>query len=235
MKLNISQYSAIAVFLLLLGSSVTAGIESMMRTERRAQADVDRALALTVETCQQDRIDTDTIRTYRRNIQMEALRDTAFLALAVSDDERGGTRLKAGTGLTLVRLWKLSDQRAAGTLAALAALWLMLSLSLSGQRSSAVEGLALGNLTYVEATRSFYVGGTRIHLTPMQLTLMEMFLAAPDHRLTQREICDRLWPRKPDASATLYTLIRRLKPVLEEAGGLRIDCLRGEAYQLQVF
>ena len=69
----------------------------------------------------------------------------------------------------------------------------------------------------------------------MQLSPMEMFLAAPDHRLTQREICDRLWPRKPDASATLYTLIRRLKPVLEEAGGLRIDCLRGEAYQLQVF
>ena len=61
---------------------------------------------------------------------------------------------------------------------------------------------------------------------------MELFWQAPGHRLSQQEICDRLWPKKPDASATLYTLIRRLKPVLRAETGMTIVCRRGDSYQL---
>jgi DNA-binding response OmpR family regulator len=67
----------------------------------------------------------------------------------------------------------------------------------------------------------------------MQEQLLKLFFAAPRHSLSKQEICDSLWPRKPDASDTLYTLIKRLKPVLEEQGGLQITSDRGKGYILE--
>jgi DNA-binding response OmpR family regulator len=67
----------------------------------------------------------------------------------------------------------------------------------------------------------------------MQHQLMEMFLQSPDHRLSKTEICDALWPKKPDASDTLYTLIRRLKPIVEKHFGMRIVSDRGRSYFLK--
>ena len=66
----------------------------------------------------------------------------------------------------------------------------------------------------------------------MQYQLMEMFFKSPSHQLTKTEICDALWPKKPDASETLYTLIRRLKPVIEQNSTLKIESNRGKAYRL---
>jgi len=42
-----------------------------------------------------------------------------------------------------------------------------------------------------------------------------------------------LWPKKPDASETLYTLIRRLKPIVSERCGLKIVADRGDGYRLE--
>ena len=66
----------------------------------------------------------------------------------------------------------------------------------------------------------------------MQQQLMEMFFRSSSHVLTKAEICDALWPKKPDASETLYTLIRRLKPVIEQNSTLKIESNRGKAYRL---
>lgn len=220
------------IFMILVGSSVLAGIDSLVRTEQRAQWDVDRALALTLRECEPDRIDADTIRVYRSHLTMMALRDTASLSLVMVDDERRQPMMAANTGLTLYRLWTLSDQRASGALAALAALWLALSLWLTLRRREVLTGVQLGALCYDEQRRSFFCNGRELRFTPMQRSLMELFLAAPDHRLSQQAICDHLWPKKPDASATLYTLIRRLKPILDDAAGMKITCNRGDSYQL---
>ena len=70
-------------------------------------------------------------------------------------------------------------------------------------------------------------------LTPMQQQLMEMFFRSPSHLLTKAEICEALWPKKDDASETLYTLIRRLKPVIEQHSKLKIEADRGRAYELK--
>jgi DNA-binding SARP family transcriptional activator len=56
---------------------------------------------------------------------------------------------------------------------------------------------------------------------------------SPSHLLTKKEICDALWPKKEDASETLYTLIRRLKPIVEQHSNLRITSDRGRAYELK--
>ena len=72
-----------------------------------------------------------------------------------------------------------------------------------------------------------------VRFTPMQHQLMRMFFNSNNHQLTKAEICSTLWPKKPDASETLYTLIRRVKPIAE-AYGLAIEVERGRAYRLAV-
>lgn len=43
-----------------------------------------------------------------------------------------------------------------------------------------------------------------------------------------------LWPKKDDANDTLYTLIRRLKPIVEEHTRLKIVADRGRNYSLEI-
>ena len=71
------------------------------------------------------------------------------------------------------------------------------------------------------------------HLTPMQEQLMDMFMKAPDHRLTKQEICDALWPKKDNAAETLYTTIRRLRNELQGSSGWEIESERGKSYVLK--
>lgn len=75
-------------------------------------------------------------------------------------------------------------------------------------------------------------GGENIHLTPMQHRLMKMFLAAPRHQLSHQTICQTLWPKKDQPADTLYALIKRLKPILEEQMNVKIECQRGRYYRL---
>ena len=100
--------------------------------------------------------------------------------------------------------------------------------------TAAGEGVSIGGLCFDASHHRFTVNGHEVHFTPMQHTLMELFMAAPDHTILQQDICERLWPKKTDASATLYTLIRRLKPQLQDIAGLQIECIRGQAYQLKI-
>jgi hypothetical protein len=88
-------------------------------------------------------------------------------------------------------------------------------------------GLAMRDGNIVDAQ------GCAIKLTPMQQQLMEMFMSAPEYTLTKQQICDALWPKKDDASETLYTLIRRLKPIVEQHSELKIEVDRGRAYSLK--
>ena len=51
---------------------------------------------------------------------------------------------------------------------------------------------------------------------------------------TWQEICDHLWPKKPDATDTLYTLIKRVKPIIEANSNLKIESDRGKSYTLEI-
>ena len=87
-------------------------------------------------------------------------------------------------------------------------------------------GLALQDGHFVDAK------GCVVKLTPMQQQLMEMLWQSPSRQLSKTEICDALWPKKPDANETLYTLIRRLKPIIEQHSDLKIEVDRGKSYGL---
>jgi DNA-binding response OmpR family regulator len=76
--------------------------------------------------------------------------------------------------------------------------------------------------------------GNKVKLTPMQQQLMEMLWKSSTHQLSKTEICNTLWPKKPDANETLYTLIRRLKPIIEQHSDLKIEADRGKSYGLTI-
>lgn len=78
------------------------------------------------------------------------------------------------------------------------------------------------------------LSGKQIHLTPMQHSLLKMFITSDTHTLSKQEICDQLWPKKPDASDTLYTLIKRIKPIIETHSTLKIESDRGKSYSLKL-
>ena len=59
-----------------------------------------------------------------------------------------------------------------------------------------------------------------------------MFWEVPSHTLSKEAICAELWPKKEDANDTLYTLVRRLKPVLEQHTDLTLVADRGKSYSL---
>ena len=230
------RYAVIVLFALIIASSLTS-LGCYSRTSRMVTEDMDRALALALEEQRNDVINRDTIRTFNSHLQIAELRGKATLAV----DTRG-QKFKAYAHCSEATIFSLSDQRPATILWVLTGFWAML-MWYRHRQSVVGETLAVtttnrnayGGLTYSEEEGRFYsADGRQIQLTPMQHQLMEMFFHSPSHSLTITEICDALWPKKPDASETLYTLIRRLKSVIEQHSELKIESDRHKSYQLKV-
>ena len=230
------RYAVIVLFALIIASSFTS-LDSYRSTSKMVNEDMDRALALALEAQQSDVISQDTIRTFNSHLQIAELRGKATLAV-----DTHGQKFKAYAHCSEATIFSLSDQRPATILWVMTGLWAMLiwyrrPLTNANEPLSVAvaNGNTFGGLTYSEKDRRFYAAdGYHVQLTPMQHQLMEMFFHSPSHLLTKTEICDALWPKKPDASETLYTLIRRLKPVVEQHSDLKIESDRSKAYQLKI-
>lgn len=95
--------------------------------------------------------------------------------------------------------------------------------------------IAFGNLTFSCDKACFYKADQeRLRLTPQQYKIMEMFYLSSSHILARTDICEALWPGKENADETLNTLIRRLRPLIEDNSNLKITTDRGRAYQLEI-
>jgi hypothetical protein len=228
------QYAVFVLFALIIASSLTSyGCYSCM--SRLVNEDMDRALALTMQEQQSDVICQDTIHTFNSHLQIADLRGKATLAV-----ETRGKCFKAYAHCSEATIFGLSDQRPAMLLWTMSFLWALFMWYKRQQGKANLQPLTVeqdefGGLRYSEADDQFLAAdGQAVDLTPMQHQLMEMFFQSPTYSLTKKEICDALWPKKPDASDTLYTLIRRLKPVIEQHSQLKIESNRGKAYQLKI-
>ena len=148
---------------------------------------------------------------------------------------RQETQMVAQANCDIMTILMLSDQRASGALLFVGILWMMCSLWYVRRFKPEMFAKALSYGGIVFANDRFITAkGEHIHFTPMQHSLMEMFMMAESHSLSKQEICDRLWPKKPDASDTLYTLIKRVKPILEANSNLKIESDRGKSYMLKI-
>lgn len=108
------------------------------------------------------------------------------------------------------------------------------AIAANGESVAVDEKRSVGALSYSIADDCFYnsMNHQEVKFTPMQHQLMRLFFGSKRHQLSKQEICSTLWPKKPDASETLYTLIRRIKPIAE-SNGLTIVSERGRAYMLK--
>ena len=222
------RHAVILLFALIIASSLTS-FSSYKSTCIMVNEDMDRALALALEEQKSDVISQDTIRTFNNHLQIAELRGKATLAV----DARG-QKFKAYAQCSEATILSLSDQRPASVLWMITIGWSVFCFYRIKRFEPLLAGMThFGGLRFSESESLFYAeDGHQVQLTPMQHQLMEMFFKSPSHLLTKTEICDALWPKKPDASETLYTLIRRLKPVIEQNSTLKIESDRGKAYRL---
>jgi hypothetical protein len=217
------RYAVIVLFALILISSLTS-LDSFRTTRHLVTEDVNQAFAKTLAEQQSDVISIDTIRTFNSHLQMEALRGKAVLSVDTNKEFSPRPQVSAAT------IFSLSDQRLPMVLWSMVLLWGMFCLYLHRQRSALglYGGLALQDGRFIDAK------GNIVKLTPMQHQLMEMLWQSPSHQLSKTVICDALWPKKEDANETLYTLIRRLKPIIEQHSNLKIEVDRGRSYGLTI-
>ena len=217
------RYAVVVLFALIIASSMVS-LTSYKTTERLVTEDVNQALAKALDEQQSDVISADTIQVFNSHLQIEGLKGNAVLAVDTKKGFRPHPQVSTATILSL------SDQRPSMILWSMALLWGLFCLY-QHRRLSALGlygGLALQDGRFVDAK------GSEVKLTPMQQQLMEMLWKSPSHKLSKTEICDALWPKKEDASETLYTLIRRLKPTIEEHSDLKIESDRGKSYGLTI-
>lgn len=173
------------------------------------------------------------------DFQNNSLGDQAICSdtLIVKDKHAGETlALKGYARLSVASILGMSDQRIPAACMISAFLWAMLSwLYLRKKQEGSETVTGFGGLVYSEVDQRFYTAAhTPIRFTPMQQQLMLLFWNAPSHSLTKEDICAALWPKKEDANDTLYTLIRRLKPIVEEHTNLKIVADRGRNYSLEI-
>lgn len=168
--------------------------------------------------------------------------DTLMMALNVGGNETVSIAFRSYANCSFATIWDMSDKRMSAVFTTLAVLWMMFSMFRLYRNRRVVSGGYLevdcndsfGGLMYDSGMQVFVAeNGEAVGFTPMQRQLMKMFFDADGHRLTKQEICDALWPKKDDASETLYTMIRRLKVALEASSTLKIDSDRGRAYILR--
>jgi hypothetical protein len=198
--------------------------------------DVNQALKQVLLKMPDNVVTTDTIRCYRNCLTIAELKDTAGIAMRTV--RRGGrweTKLVAEANCNFATTFMMSDQKASSSLLFIGMLWLLSSLWYVRRNKPEliVQGLAYGGIVFHD-DKFMTISGEEIRLTPMQHSLLEMFITTDSHTLSKQEICDRLWPKKPNASDTLYTLIRRIKPIIETHSMLKIESDRGKSYSLKI-
>ena len=217
------RYAVVVLFVLITASSMVS-LTSYKATEQLVTDDMNQALAKALAEQQSDVISADTIQVFNSHLQIEGLRGNAILAV---DTKKGFCPRPQVSTATIL---SLSDQRPSMILWSMAMLWGLFCLYQHRRNVTLglYGGLALQNGHFVDAR------GNKVKLTPMQQQLMEMLWKSPTHQLSKTEICNTLWPKKPDANETLYTLIRRLKPIIEQHSGLKIEANRGKSYGLTI-
>lgn len=224
------------IFVFIMLCALCSSVCNYKNAENKITRDVNNALKLTLAEMPNDVVNADTISCYRSHLTIAELKDTACIAMtSVRRAGRQETQMVAQANCNFMTIMMISDQRASGALLFAGVLWIMCSMLYMRRFKPEMfaEGLTYGSIIF--ANDQFVTAkGEPIHFTPMQHSLMEMFMKTTSHSLSKQEICDRLWPKKPDASDTLYTLIKRVKPILEANSNLKIECDRGKSYTLRL-
>ncbi len=240
--------AAYIVFFALLLPSIVMGYASYATTLDNIIDDLNQALAKTIQENADENITEDTLSTFRGNLKMEELKETSYLAFCTSEPSKSavssdtmsfcaaGERrfVRAYPNCSRAAVFGMSEQTVPSLLFLGSMLWGLYAFAHLRRKQDATR-IALGTLSFSTANDCFYnAKQERIGFTPMQFQFMRMLITSDGFRLPVEEICRQLWPGKEDARETLYTLVRRLKPVVENSTNIRIQSEKGHCYTLNV-
>ena len=240
--MKLKAYHSFIIFAVLVMSAIFSSVSSYRKAQYAIVKDMNQALAQTIEERQDQWITPDTIQSYRSHLSIDMLKSTSILCYAIGKPAELCSKemqldkhtIQGYANCSMADIFGMSNQRTSFILMLMALVWAAWAMLYHRKdyQNEEYNPLSFGSLSYSSEDDSFYNADTKqaIHFTPMQHQLMQMFLEK--HQLTKQEICDALWPKKPDASETLYTLIRRIKPIIESNSNLMIESERGKAYRL---
>lgn len=235
---------AVLLFVAIVCCAVLSGVHNYGCAKDYIIADMNQALEKTLAKKQEGWITPDTIADYRSHLKIATLRESSLISYAVGSN---GFSLKSkrmawhsGKGkilefqsyanISTASVFAMSDQRPTTLLSIAAILWAVFAAMYFHRQHKGM--VVIGGLMMDSISLHFLnLNKSAVSLTPMQEQLLRMFFTADNHHLSKQQICDALWPKKPDASDTLYTLIRRIKPLLADKG-LTIKTKRGKDYRL---
>lgn len=248
--------TAIIVFFSLMVPPLFLGYANYTTAKENIIEDVNQALAKTVLYEKPVRITADTLRVFRSNIQISLLKETSYLSLCTEEPskipfcsdtvsfktENERLYIRAYPNCSKATIFSISEQTFPSILLAISVLWGIFSMIYLHRKgiatliaSSDCQIVTFGNLFFSTSSGQFYNEQKEtIHFTPMQLSLMKMLMISENKRLSADEICHNLWPKKENARETLYTLIRRLKPIVEKNSNVKIIAGKGGYYALSI-
>lgn len=248
--------TALIVFFSLMLPSLILSYGNYTTTKVYIIEDVNQALAQTILLKKYDRITADTLKVYRSNLKIERLRETSYLSMCTAEPSKMSfcsdtMSYKCGTERLYVRAYPncskaavfcMSEQTVPGVMFLTAILWglsSVVSFHKKNRKELAAgcdrQTMTLGNLSFSERQSLFFDdSGDSIYFTPMQLAFMKILMTSESKRVPVDEICHQLWPGKDNARESLYTLVRRVKPVVESSSNVRIVAEKGGYYALVV-
>lgn len=245
-NIKMKPYHSVIIFMLFMFLGVLSSMHSYNVTKYAIIKDMNQALSQTVSAKDNGFITPDTIINYRQHLKIDALRNHSFIYYASNNkgniisskkikwhSPRYSVEFQSYANCSTADILGLSDQRLPISILIIGILWGVLSVLHFRRQYRNV--IVLGNMMYSQDEHSFYdLSKAPVSMTPMQEKLMMMFFSSNNHTLSKQEICDELWPKKPDASDTLYTLIKRIKPIIQIKGNLKIISERGKDYKLTI-
>ena len=249
-------FIAITVFFSLMIPSLFLSYGNYTTAKEHIIDDVNQALAQTILYKQSDRITADTLKVYRSKLKIDQLKKTSYLAMCTEEPSNvsfcsdtmtykcGEERLhvRAYPNCSKAAIFSMSEQTVPGMLFIVSVLWGMFSVfylnhkkSLYPSLHSDNQSIVFGDIMFSDSRSLFYNGNNEeIHFTPMQYAFMKILITSECKKVSINDICKKLWPGKDNSKETLYTLVRRLKPVVESNSNVRIISDKGGYYSLKI-
>ena len=245
-NIKMKPFHAVIIFMIFVVCGVLSSMHSYNVTKYAIIKDMNQALSQTISVKENGFITPDTIINYRQHLKIDALRNHSFIYYASSNkgnvisskkikwhSPTYSVEFQSYANCSTADILGLSDQRLPISMLIIGILWGVFSVLHFRRQYKNV--IVLGNMIYTQDEHLFYdLSKSPIVMTPMKKKLLRMFFSSENHKLSKQEICDELWPKKPNASDTLYTLIKRIKPIIQMKGNLKIISVRGKDYKLTV-
>ena len=248
---------AITVFFSLMIPSLFLGYMNYKTAKENIIEDVNQALVKTVLSSNPERITADTLRIFKSNLQISQLKETSYLSLCTDEPSKiffcsdtvsfktAHERLyvRAYPNCSKATIFSISEQTIPSTLLVSSMLWGLFSLIYFCRKKNAMLAAihvgehitAFGNLSFSVSSSQFYnEQKEEIYFTSMQRSFMQMLMESEDKKVPIDDICATLWPGKENAKESLYTLVRRLRPIVESNTNLKIVTDKGGYYRLSL-